>query len=73
MIGSRFVKFGRDCASKAIGVRWTAGRMESFAIGQQHEREQTERMRVHNGEPPNWAFRAVFGVGTVDRNETRRG
>ena len=45
--GVEFVKFGRDCAGRALRVRWTANRVETVARAAQAEREREERNRVH--------------------------
>lgn len=61
------VKFGRDCAARALRVRWTAGRVESAAIAAQAEREREERSRVHTvGESRSvvdWVIASVSGNG----------
>lgn len=45
--GVEFVKFGRDCAARALRMRVTAGRMETIAREEQRKRAEAERKRVN--------------------------
>lgn len=62
-----FVKFGRDCASRSLKIRCTAGRMETIARQAQHETDKAARNTVHNiGEVRsviNWIVESVGSNG----------
>lgn len=65
--GLGFVKFGRDCAARALKLRVTANRMERLAVEANLAAEKAARETVHNvGESRsviNWIIESVGSNG----------
>jgi hypothetical protein len=65
--GMEFVKFGRDCAARALKMRCTAGRMETLARNAEHEAKKKALNTVHNvgndRSVINWIIESVGSNG----------
>jgi hypothetical protein len=61
------VKFGRDCAARALGIRVTANRMETLAIAAQEKADLATRNVIHTvGEVrsvANWIVESIDNNG----------